>query len=188
MNYRAFMRLFTRVSSHVHYQHVLSFEWLFISRTSLPSTHKRLLVAVNVIGVDVSNEFVLGKKFESAASPVTVCFEENTAVVFGVGCVGENCFAARAAVVITRSKITIIIFGTENVFISAISAEAILLVSAMKVTRIGTLMMVDVRTCRRQLSVLNDVVTAVVVVGTLRLKFYFHLSHVLRLRRTISFG
>lgn len=95
------MRFFTRVSPHVNDQHVLRLERLFIARTRLPSTHKRLLVAMNVVGVDVSDEFVLGEKLESAASPVTVRFEKHAAVVFRVGCVGENCFAARAAVVIT---------------------------------------------------------------------------------------
>lgn len=95
------MRLFARVSAHVNDQHVLRLERLFIPRASLPSTHKRLFIAVNVIGVDVSDEFFLGEKLESAASPVTICFEENTAIVFRVGCVGQNCLAARAAVVIT---------------------------------------------------------------------------------------
>lgn len=59
----------------------------------------------------------------------------------------------------------------------------------MEFCSLGTRMIVDVRTCRWQFSVLNDVVVVVdVVVSTLRLKFYFHFSHVLRLRWAISFG
>lgn len=97
------MRFLAGVSSHVHHQHVLSFERLFVPRARLPSAHKRLLIAVDVIGVDVVDELALCEKFESAASPMAVRFEEHAAVVFRIGCVGQNCFAARAAVVIARS-------------------------------------------------------------------------------------
>lgn len=108
--------------THVNDQHVLSFKRLFVSRASLPTAHKRLLIAVNMIGVDVPNEFILGEELETAASPMAVRFEEDTAVVFGVGRICQNCLAARAAaVVVARSKV-VVVFGTKGVFTVDVAA------------------------------------------------------------------
>lgn len=115
-------------------EHVLRFERLFISRACLPSTHKRLLVCVNMIRTDVANELVLSEKLASAASPMTIRFVENPSVVFGIGCVGQVRFAACAAVVVAaRSEIL-------RAAIVLVSVEAILLAAHVKITRvIGTL-------------------------------------------------
>lgn len=47
------MRLLPRVASHVDHQHVLSLEGLLLARALLPATHKLLLLAVDVVVVDV---------------------------------------------------------------------------------------------------------------------------------------
>lgn len=47
------MRLLPRVASHVDHQHVLSLEGLLFARALLPATHKLLLLAVDVVVVDV---------------------------------------------------------------------------------------------------------------------------------------
>lgn len=49
INYRAFMRLLAGMSPHVHDEHVLRFERLFVSRTILPLAYERLFVRLNVI-------------------------------------------------------------------------------------------------------------------------------------------
>lgn len=103
-SYRAFVRLFARVPSHVHNQHILGFERLFVARARLPTAYKRLLVAMNVIGVNMTDELVLREKLEPAASPVTVRLEEDAPVILGIGRVGQDGLAARAtAVVVARS-------------------------------------------------------------------------------------
>lgn len=135
------MRFFARVSSHVNDQHVLRFEWLFISRACLPSTHKRLFITVNVIGVYMANEFILREKLETTTSPMAIRFEENSAVIFSICCIGKDRLATCTAVVVaTRAKV-IVIFGMENVFIPAdVVAKAVWLLSAVKVVQvIGTL-------------------------------------------------
>lgn len=47
------MRLLPGVASHVDHQHVLCLEGLLLARTLLPATHKLLLLAVDVVVVDV---------------------------------------------------------------------------------------------------------------------------------------
>lgn len=113
------MRFFACVSSHVNDQHVLRLERLFISRACLPSTNKRLFVAVNVIGVNMADEFILREKLETTTSPMAVRFEENSAVIFSVCCVGQDRVAACAAVVVAARAKVVVIFGMENVFIPA---------------------------------------------------------------------
>jgi hypothetical protein len=88
----------------VNDQHVLRFERLFISRACFPSANKRLLVAMNVVGIYVAYELILSEKLETATSPMTISFEENTSIILSVGCVGENSFAARAAVVVAAGS------------------------------------------------------------------------------------
>lgn len=51
--YRAFVWLLSRVSAHVHHQHVLSFKGFLLSRTFFPATHKLLLFSVDVVIVYV---------------------------------------------------------------------------------------------------------------------------------------
>lgn len=51
--YCAFMRLLPGVTSHVDHQHVLGLEGLLLTRTFLPATHELLLLAVDVVVVDV---------------------------------------------------------------------------------------------------------------------------------------
>lgn len=47
------MRLLPRVAPHVDHQHVLSLEGLLLARALLPATYKLLLLAVDVVVVDV---------------------------------------------------------------------------------------------------------------------------------------
>lgn len=133
------MRFFASVPAHVNDQHVLRFERLFISRACLPPTHKRLFVAVNVIGVNMANEFILREKLETATSPMAIRFEENSAVIFSVCRVGQDRLTARAAIVVAARSKVVGIFGMESVFPAA-AAEAVRLLSAVKVAHvIGTL-------------------------------------------------
>lgn len=57
--YSAFMRFLSSVPSHMNNQHVLSFKRLFLPRTILPSTNETLFIRVNVIIVDMFDEFIL---------------------------------------------------------------------------------------------------------------------------------
>ena len=41
---------------HVDHQHVLRLEWLLLTRAFLPSTHKLLLLPVDVVIIDVLGE------------------------------------------------------------------------------------------------------------------------------------
>jgi hypothetical protein len=61
-NYRAFMRFFAGVSSHVHDKHILRFKWLFLPRALLPSADKTLFVCMNMIVIDVLYKIVLKNK------------------------------------------------------------------------------------------------------------------------------
>lgn len=51
--YCAFVRLLPRVTSHVDHQHVLRLEGLLLAGTFLPAAHELLLLAVDVVVVDV---------------------------------------------------------------------------------------------------------------------------------------
>lgn len=51
--YGAFMRLLPRVAPHVDHQHVLRLEGLLLAGTFLPAAHELLLLAVDVVVVDV---------------------------------------------------------------------------------------------------------------------------------------
>lgn len=51
--YCAFMRLLPCVAPHVDHQHVLRLEGLLLPRALLPATHELLLLAVDVVVVDV---------------------------------------------------------------------------------------------------------------------------------------
>ena len=48
-SYRASMWLFARMSSNMHNQHILSFEWLFFPWTIIPFAHKEFFVLSNMI-------------------------------------------------------------------------------------------------------------------------------------------
>ena len=63
--YRAFVGFFAGVPSHVHDEHVLGLEWLFLPRALLPAADEALLVGVNVIIVDVLHEIVLQGESDS---------------------------------------------------------------------------------------------------------------------------
>lgn len=52
-HYRAFVRLLAGVAPHVDHQHVLRLEGLLLSRALVPAAHKLLLLAVDVLVVDV---------------------------------------------------------------------------------------------------------------------------------------
>lgn len=134
------MRFFASVTTHVNDQHILSLERFFVPRTSLPATHKRLLVAVNMISVDVTDELILRKEFEATTSPMAVCFEEYASIIFRVCGVSLNCFTARATVVVV-THLKIIVFVKRNFFVHA--AEAAFFDSAAEMIGIS---MVQVRT------------------------------------------
>lgn len=51
--YGAFMRLLPRVAPHVDHQHVLRLEGLLLAGTFLPAAHELLLLAMDVVVVDV---------------------------------------------------------------------------------------------------------------------------------------
>jgi hypothetical protein len=74
--YRAFMRFFTGMPSHMNHQHILSLEGLLLSRAFLPSTNEDLLVGMNVIGIDVLDEFFLGAELKGASGPVAISLDE----------------------------------------------------------------------------------------------------------------
>lgn len=61
-----FMRLLSSVSPHMHYQHVLSFEWFLVPGTADPAANERLLAGVNVVCVNVLDQVVLGRELELA--------------------------------------------------------------------------------------------------------------------------
>lgn len=157
--YCALMRLLASMTAHVNDKHVLSFERFFVARASLPAADKRFLIAVNMIGVDVTDKLILREEFEAAASPMTVRFEENAPVIFCVCGVSQDRFAARATVIVVTHRV----FSTKNVFVCA--AEAVLLHSAVEFINVTGILMVQMRTSRRQLAVLNDVVVAGIVRG-----------------------
>lgn len=52
-SYRAFVRLLAGVAPHVDHQHVLRLEGLLLSRALVPAAHELLLLAVDVLIVDV---------------------------------------------------------------------------------------------------------------------------------------
>lgn len=87
----------------MNYEHVLCLEWFFIPRARFPAAHKGLFIAMYMIRINMTHQFVLREKLKSAASPVTISLEKAT-IIFCVGRVGEDRFAARAAaVVVARS-------------------------------------------------------------------------------------
>lgn len=55
-SYRAFVWLLAGVAPHVDHQHVLRLEGLLLSRALVPAAHKLLLLAVDVVVVDVLRE------------------------------------------------------------------------------------------------------------------------------------
>lgn len=109
------------------------------------------------------DEFILSEKLESTASPMTVGFEEDTAIVFGVGSISQNGLTARAAAVIIASSkivVVVIVFGTQAVLSIDVATEIIadtvtILFLSAKVSCmvIGTLI-TQMWACRRQLPVL----------------------------------
>ena len=52
-SYRAFMRFLPGMSPHMNDQHVLSFEWLLLSRTIFPLTNETFLICMNMVIWDV---------------------------------------------------------------------------------------------------------------------------------------
>lgn len=134
------MRFFAGMTAHVNNKHVLSLERFFVARTSLPATNKRFLIAMNVIGVDVTDKLILREEFEAATSPMTVCFEENASVIFRVCGVGQNRFTARATVIVVTHRV----FSIKNVFVAA--AKAVLFDSAVKITDVSRILKVQMGT------------------------------------------
>lgn len=130
------------MTTHVNDKHVLSLERFFVARTSLPATNKRFLIAMNVIGVDVTDKLILREEFEAAASPMTVCFEENASVIFRVCGVGQNRFTARATVIVVTHRVSF----TKNVF--ACTAEAVLLDSVVEIVGVTRILKIQMRTRR----------------------------------------
>lgn len=59
--HRALVGLLSSVPSHVHHQHVLSFEGLLLPRAVLPAADKLLLLPMDMIIVDV----LVGEKGET---------------------------------------------------------------------------------------------------------------------------
>lgn len=62
LTYRALVRFFSGVPSHMNNKHILGFEWFFLSGALFPSTNKTFLVCMNVIIVDVFHKIVLEVK------------------------------------------------------------------------------------------------------------------------------
>ena len=71
--YRAVMRLFSCVPSHVNDQHVLRLEGLLLPGAALPLTHEGLLVAADVLVVQVLQHsyLVLKKLLNFGATSLT---------------------------------------------------------------------------------------------------------------------
>lgn len=128
------------MTAHMNDKHVLSLERFFVARTSLPATNKRFFIAMNVIGVDVTDQLILREEFEAAASPMAVCFEENASVIFRVCGVGKNCFTARATIIVIAHRV----FSIKNVF--ACAAEAVLFDSDVEVIDVTSILKVQMRT------------------------------------------
>ena len=76
--YRALVRFLSCMPSHMNYQHVLSFEGLFVTRAFLPATNKTFLIGVNMIVVDMLDKVVLRGKFLITIPPVTMGLDEIT--------------------------------------------------------------------------------------------------------------
>lgn len=68
----ALVRLFACVSSHVHDQHVLSFEWFSFTRTVSPAADETLLVVFDVILFQMFDKFFLCPEFPAAVLPFAV--------------------------------------------------------------------------------------------------------------------
>lgn len=82
MSYRALVRLFAGMPSHMNDQHVLGFKRFLVARTLFPATDKALLVGVDVVVVDVLDQIVLRGKLFVAIPPVTVRLDKVARFVF----------------------------------------------------------------------------------------------------------
>lgn len=71
-SYRASMRFLASVSSHMDYEHVLSFEWFLRPWAGLPLADKQLLVGSYVIVVQMFDQVVLGPEFFITTPPMTM--------------------------------------------------------------------------------------------------------------------
>lgn len=60
--HRTLVGFFAGVPSHVHDQHVLSFERFFLPRAFLPPANEALFVRVDMIVVDVFHKIVLKRE------------------------------------------------------------------------------------------------------------------------------
>lgn len=81
------MGFFSSVPTHVHNKHILCLEGLFTSRTALPAADESLFVALDVIIVDMFNEFILCTKFNVAIEPVTICLDKITRLILYICCI-----------------------------------------------------------------------------------------------------
>lgn len=54
--YSAFVRFLPSVPPHVNHQHILSLEWLLLTTTLAPATHKRLLIGLDMVLVYMLEE------------------------------------------------------------------------------------------------------------------------------------
>lgn len=75
------------MATHVYNKHVLRLEWLFTARTSFPAADECLLVALNVIVVDVFDQLVLGHELDATVAPMAIGLDEVTWLIFNVRCV-----------------------------------------------------------------------------------------------------
>lgn len=81
------MRLLSRVAAHVHYQHILRLEGFFTPRTALPAADEGFLVALDVIVVDMLNEFILREELNVAIVPVTISLNKITGLILNICCI-----------------------------------------------------------------------------------------------------
>lgn len=75
------VRFFSRVSSHMYDQHILSLKGFFFSGTFLPAANETFLVGVYMIVVDVFYEIILRRKLKTAVPPVTIRLDEITGFI-----------------------------------------------------------------------------------------------------------
>lgn len=91
------MRFLAGVPTHVHHQHVLRLERFLLTAAVLPAAYERFLVGMDVIVVDVLDQFILRGKFKAAFAPVAIRFDEVAWFVLQVSRVDNGFTAARAA-------------------------------------------------------------------------------------------
>lgn len=66
ITHSALMWFLPRMSSHMHHEHILSFEWLLIPGAPHPTADESLLAGVDVVCVDMLHQIVLGRELKLA--------------------------------------------------------------------------------------------------------------------------